>query len=231
MATLDEMTTFVRLQADTDENDAPNLLMAAYAKAAYRDIQSRVFPWPDKKTAYGFETVPGQTVYPYALIPIPDLQFVISVSSATQVFQYVSAEEMLKLSVGTGSGAMAYTADSTGITLWPVPTSSMSVSVSGYRKFVAWPLEQAGSTVEPDLPAQFNSAIPWFMLSKFYESQEDLELAARYMQQYEIAVDRSLGMALRTSSVTAGPRIFGNQSLDSGPFRTTGLPYTTIQGA
>lgn len=217
---LQQMATFVRLQADTDVDDAPDALLEVYARAAYRDIQARVFPWPDKKVTYTFPTVVGTEAYALsALTGGTDLEFVVTVSSGDDVLMYVSPDRFLQLSLeGSGTGTPSvYSVVGGDIKLWPTPAAVETYSVVGFRDFVEWP---AGSD-EPDLPRGFDEAICWYMLSRFYQSQEDLELASRYMADFDNSVNQQIEKALRTSAQSAGPMIFGGD-----PRLTTPMSYS-----
>lgn len=201
------MSDFVRTQADTDIEDAPDSSLEVYARAAYRDIQARVFPWPDKKVAYVLTTVAEQAGYDLSALSGADLEFVVSVASDTDVLMYVSPEQFRELSTElSGSGEpTVYTVDFDQIRFWPTPRSVESFNVSGYRSFAEWPQGSA----EPDLPRGFDEPICWYMLSRFYKAQEDLELASDYIRDYEVGVNQQIARSMRNSSVTAGPMIFG----------------------
>lgn len=204
---LSEMSSFLRQQADTDATDAPDTTLTVYARAAYRDIQARVFPWPDKKVSYTVVTAAGTAAYDLSAFSSVDMEFVVSVADSDDVLMYVTPEQFRELSVEmTGSGSpTVYTVDRSQLKLWPTPASIITFTVTGYRDFAEWP---AGSE-DPDLPRGFDEAICWYMLARFYQAQEDLELSQTYMRDYEIAVNQQISKAMRTSSVTAGPMIFG----------------------
>jgi hypothetical protein len=210
---LSEMRTFVRTQADTDETDATDAALEVYARAAYREIISRVFPWPDNRKNYSFTTVEETAQYLYSTFSPTDLEFIISVSSGTEQLNWISREEYLDLSVGstaTSSSPQFFAADTTSLYLWPTPGSAFTMTVNGYRSFASWP---SGST-EPDLPRAFDEPICWFMLSKYYLAQEDLELAQMYDALFNDGVNSQIQSALRTSAASAGPRIFGGYGRD-----------------
>ncbi len=201
------MATFVRAQAETDSSDAPDLTLEVYARAAYNDIQARVHPWPDKKVTYVLLTQEGQSSYDLSsLTGGIDMQLVVSVASSTDVLHYISPEQYREWSLsGVGGVPSCYAVVDGSIMLWPAPAAQMTLNVSGYRAFALWP---SGSN-EPDVPRGFDEAICWYMLARFYQAQEDLGMSESFMQAYEGAVNQQLASALRTSSVSAGPRIFG----------------------
>jgi hypothetical protein len=223
-----DMAAFVRAQADTDTDDAPDTTLRVYAAAAYKDIRRRVFPWPDKKTQFNFTTVPGQKFYPYAAMTAPDMEYVINVSGPAGVLGYISPEQYFDLESDAASGdPKLFAADVTGMHLYPTPSGSDTINVIGYRKFAVWPTSDAS---EPDLSRDFDEIICWYMLSKYYENQEDMELVQSYMQDYEIGLAHQIEGQLRSSATTAGPRIFGNQSLQV-PIIPKGATLISVNGA
>ena len=216
-----DMAAFVRKQADTDADDAPDLTLRVYARAAYNDIRRRVFPWPDKKTAFNFTTVPGQAFYPYTGMTAPDLDYVISVATPTDMLGYINPEQYLDKGGSSTGEPLLYSADVNGMYIHPTPTSAVQVSVVGYRKFKEWPISNAD---EPDLDRVFDEVICWYMLERYYEAQEDLELAELYARDYEQALNNQIEGALRGNASVAGPRIFGNQTLGN----EFGVSTTTV---
>lgn len=208
---LSEMSTFVRLQADTDTDDAPDATLTVYARAAYNVIQSKVWPWPQNLTTGTFSTVSGTAGYTLAsLTGAPDMEYVTEVRSGTDVLSYVAPETFRKLSTEeTSSGTPRfYTVDGLTIKLWPTPNAVATYTVEGYRSFAEWP----SGADEPDLPRAFDEAICWYMLARYYQAQEDMELYQAYMRDFEFAVNQHLERALRGSALTAGPMIFGGNT-------------------
>lgn len=202
------MATFVRAQADTDTDDAPDSTLEVYARAAYNSIKAMVWPWPLNETSGTFPTAAGTAGYLLnALVGAPDMQYVTSVSRSDEVLDYVSPEVFRNLTAEQGSTGTprVYTVDQSQIKLWPTPSGVATYTVTGYREFADWP---SGSD-EPDLPRGFDEAICWYMLSRYYQAQEDLELAQMYMRDFDASVSVQIAAALRGSSLTAGPMIFG----------------------
>lgn len=206
---LSEMSTFVRDQAQTDSEDAPDSTLTVYARAAYRDIQSRVPVWPDKREDFTFTTVADQAYYTFNTFTATNLEFVSSVRDEDGLLRLVGQDDYYRLvtsSSGTASEATVYAVnDVAGLWLWPTPSAARQYTVNGIRSFTAWP---SGSN-EPDLPRGFDEVICWYMLGRYYQSQEDLEMAQMYMRDYEVALSRQIEEALRSSKSTAGPMIFG----------------------
>lgn len=202
------MKIFVRAQADTDATDAPDATLDMYARAAYDQIKVMVWPWPQNQQTGTLVTVDGTDAYPLAnLVNAPDMEFVGDVIGPDGALGYVSPAQIWDRGArGTNSGgANVYTVYNDEIVFYPTPNAAETYTVYGYRRFADWPV---GSN-DPDLPRGFDAAICWYMLSKYYEAQEDLELAQLYMQNFASSVDTQVAAAMRSSAMTAGPMIFG----------------------
>jgi hypothetical protein len=89
--------------------------------------------------------------------------------------------------------------------LFPEPSSAVSYTVYGYEGFDDWPTG-TGNT-EPDLPREFDEAICWYMLSRYYAGQEDLELVSLYDNMFETAVGRFVASQMRNDA--RSPRVLG----------------------
>lgn len=206
-----QMEDFIRTQADADDADAPSSLLQIYTKAAYNDIKRRVHRWPDKHQRHVMATVAGTYLYQFDTFVPTDLEYITAIQDPdSKQLQWVPLERFVELRESATTGRpRKFAADRAGLYVWPTPTAAENFVVHGYRKFADWP---SGSS-EPDLAREFDEAICWYALSKFYLQQEDLELSQLYMGLYEKHVNTQIEAALRTSAGTAAPMVFGNQSV------------------
>ena len=209
---LSEMITFVRTHADTDETDAPDSSLTVYARAGYNDIRRRVAQWTDNHVSGTLTTVADTAGYALsALTGSYSLEYVTGISGPTEKLDYVTWDEYLYMVEGDDIEYSVrepgcYTIKNDTIYLFPTPSvSGVTHTVYGYRAFADWP---SGSD-EPDLPREFDEVICWYMLSKYYMAQEDVELASMYSQMYEVAVNRFIASSVRQDSHS--PRIFGGK--------------------
>ena len=192
--TLQEMRDFVRTHADADSEDAPDSSLDVYARIAYNDILSRI-SWPHLGVTYTLSTVNGQSEYPLAGITPADLEQVTSIVDTTNLGRrliYMSQSDA-DLAFGAPIGARsevanAYTVVDTSLFLYPTPgVTGKTYQVRGRRRPAEWPTT-AGSV--PDLPATLHPAISWYMLSSYFLSQEDPQMAGVYLNEYEQMVRR-----------------------------------------
>lgn len=192
--TITEMRDFVRTHADATTTDAPDSSLDVYARIAYNDIHTRT-NFPMLQSKYTFTTVANQQDYLFTSIAPGDLDKVTSIIDTTNLGRRLifMARSDADLAFGAPIGATsqiatAFTVENGVISLFPKPSvSGVSYTVRGLRAPTAWP-GAAGSS--PDLPAVLHEAIAWFMLSSYYMSQEDVNLAGVYLQEYEQMVNK-----------------------------------------
>lgn len=190
--TLEDMRTFVRAHADTDNIDAPDATLDVYARIAYNDIHTRT-NFPLLQTTDTFTTVANVSEYSFASIGDFDkITAVLDSQNLGRSLIYISESDgdlAFGAPVGMSSEvATAYTVVNGVIKLYPKPSTTGKVyTVRGLRKPAAWP---AGAGSSPDLPDALHDAIAWYMLSSYYMSQEDVQLAGVYLREYEDMVTK-----------------------------------------
>jgi len=185
-----DMYAFVRAQADADATDAPDTNLAVYARMAYNDILSRRAAWPHLSVEYTLATVIAQQDYPFSGIGSGDLDRITTVTSTSNLGTRVVFVTPTDATLYFGSPAAPQSIQATCYTivgnstlrLYPKPASVQNYLIQGFRTAVSWPAA-AGSS--PDLPRAFDEAICWFMLSRYYLSQEDQAMASFYAGEYE----------------------------------------------
>lgn len=219
--TFDDMISFVRSQGDADAYDAPESLLQVHARVAYNDILSRRSGWDHLEVHYDLTLVAGQQEYTVASdLSGSDMGRIYSITSNTPLRLRLTpitrsdADIMFGLEDHQSATPVAYTLYNGKIVLYPTPSDVKVLKVHGFREAAAWP-NGAGSI--PDLPSEFHEAIAWYMLSGFFMSQEDTQMAGVYMNEYQMMVERALdGVSNITQSPR--PRVLGGQTSYSRPF-------------
>ena len=202
---LAEMMTVVRDQAQTDSVDAPDGLLEFYARSAYQDIQSRVGQWPHLRESFTHMTAAGVPNYPFVSFAPNTMEYIVSATVPDHVLWPMSRDEYrAHTRDASASGTPThYMVDGGVVWLWPTPVAAESLALSGYSFFAEWPTGSA----EPDLPRGFDTAIVFFMMGRYYQSQEDLELYQQYMRDYEVTVQNQIERALRGTDIFMGPSV------------------------
>lgn len=219
--TLGDLRTFVRNHADADIDDAPDSSLDVYARIAYNDIHSRM-NFPQLQVVYTLTTVAGQAEYNFTSFSGTDLDKVTAVVDTQNLGRRLiyMTESDADLAFGAPVGmqsevASAYTVRNGTLILYPKPSSTGKVyTVRGIRYPTTWP---AGVGSEPDLPAQLHEAIAWYMLSSYFLSQEDAQLAGVYLGEYQQMVERFV----RNESIKdigARPHVMGGQNYQQPSF-------------
>lgn len=204
--TFDEMVVFVRAQADADATDAPDSMLQVHARVAYNDILSRKTSWDHLEVVYTETCVADQSDYPFSAFSTGDMDRVYQVTYMAGAIRhrltYMTRQDAeLQYGLSTNVGIpQAYTVYNDRLVLYPTPSAAFDLVINGFRTAVAWP---AGSASAPDLPSEFHDAIAWYMLSGYYMSQEDPQIAGVYSNEYQQQVDRLLN---GVSSKTMSPR-------------------------
>lgn len=215
--TLQQLRDFVRTHADADPVDAPDATLDVYARVAYNDIFARRNAWPHLTVEYTLTTVAGQNTYLLSGLSGTDMDMVTSIFDGTNLGRrliYMS-ESDADLAYGAPSGAQsevatAYTVINNGIKLFPTPsTSGKTYKVRGFRTPTAWP---GNASSVPDLPGPLHEAIAWFMLSSYFMSQEDTQLAGVYLSEYNMMVERFL-RAETTKEFSGRVLVMGGQNV------------------
>jgi hypothetical protein len=194
--TLSEMQAFVRRHADADLEDAPNDSLEVYGRVAYNDILSRRGGWPHLAVAYTLTTIANQAEYDLSSLSTTDMDIVTSVidqnTLGRRLIYVTQSDADIAFSTplsSTSDTATAFTVVNNQLVLYPTPSAGKDYRVRGFRTPAAWP---NGSGSVPDLPDPLHEAIAWYMLSSYFMSQEDAQLAGVYMREYETMVDRHL---------------------------------------
>lgn len=214
--TFDEMVTFVRAHADADSTDAPSSSLTVYARMAYNDILARRQGWPHLAVNYTLTTINNQATYTFTggSFSVPDLDIVTGVidqSSLNRRLVAITQQDADLFYGGTAApkstNAAHYTLSGNSLTLYPTPSSAKAYLVRGFREPSSWPVSGGDS---PDAPRVFDEAICWFMLSQYFLSQEDTQLASMYMNEYQEQVDRWAKSESNKSNL-ARPNVMGGQ--------------------
>lgn len=219
--TLQEMRDFVRQHADADSVDAPNSTLDVYARIAYNDILSRS-SWPHLAVEYTVSTVSGQSKYLFSGFSQTNMDEITAVVDTTNLGRrlvYMSRSDA-DLAFGQPINAQsevanAFTIENDSLILYPIPsTNGKLYTVRGRRSAASWP---NGASSTPDLPDQLHEAIAWYMLSSYFMSLEDPQMAGLYLNEYEGMV-RKHSKAYAVREYKARPLVIGGQNYPQPDF-------------
>ena len=188
--TLTTLRSQVRDMADLDETDLPNSLIDQFAREGFQRIYALERRWPILQESYTFNTVANQREY--TISTIGDIREIISiVDTSTQgarltLIDYNQAEETWLGNLDVASRPYFYSFWDKKIQLWAKPDIVYPMTVRAFRNPVYTWLSNTSESI--DLDEFFHAILPYFVLARVYQRQEDAQLAAMYLSTFEEGV-------------------------------------------
>ena len=188
--TLTTLRSQVRDMADLDETDLSNTLIDQFAREGFQRIYALERRWPILQETYTFSTVANQREY--TISTIGDIREIISiVDTSTQgarltLIDYNQAEETWLGNLDVPSRPYFFSFWDKKIQLWAKPDIVYSMTVRAFRNPVYTWLTDITENI--DLDEFFHAILPYFVLARVYQRQEDAQLAAMYLGTFEEGV-------------------------------------------
>ena len=188
--TLTTLRAQVRDMADLDETDLPNSLIDQFAREGFQRIYALERRWPILQETYTFNTVANQREY--TISTIGDIREIISiVDTSTQgarltLIDYNEAEETWLGNLDVPSRPYFFSFWDKKIQLWAKPDIVYPMTVRAFRNPVYTWLTNIVEDI--DLDEFFHAILPYFVLARVYQRQEDAQLAAMYLGTFEEGV-------------------------------------------
>jgi len=212
MITLAQLRTQVRNMVDLDQTDLPDDIIDQFAREGFQRIYSLERRWPHLEEDYTFSTVAAQQSY--TISDIGDIREIISVLDNTasgnrlQLISYDSAEYVWLANTNVPGRPYFYSFWNNKIHLWPKPETVYTMTIRAYRNPLYTWLDD--DSINIDLDEWFHALLPYFVLSRVYQRQEDAELSAMYLRTFEEGVGLARRDLMKASSaqpvVMAGGR-------------------------
>jgi hypothetical protein len=175
---------------DLDETDLPNSVVDQFAKEGFQRIYALERRWPNLQRTYTFSTVVEQRQYD--IESIGDIREVVSVVDTSAsgarmtLIDYNNAEEVWLGNTDTPSRPYFFSFWDGDLYLWPKPDAVYPITVRAYRNPTYDWLTNADEEI--DLDEWFHAILPYFVVARVYQRQEDAELSAMYMRSFEEGV-------------------------------------------
>ena len=188
--TLTTLRSQVRDMADLDETDLSHTLIDQFAREGFQRIYALERRWPILQETYTFNTVANQREY--TISTIGDIREIISiVDTSTQgarltLIDYNQAEETWLGNLDVPSRPYFFSFWDKKIQLWAKPDIVYSMTVRAFRNPVYTWLTDITENI--DLDEFFHAILPYFVLARVYQRQEDAQLAAMYLGTFEEGV-------------------------------------------
>jgi hypothetical protein len=207
----------VRDIADTDSTELTDSVARSYLFRGYDELIARQGDWKHFEVEATFNTVSGQRDYTFASILATGLADITLVTDDTNYgydLRWIDYEDARRIWHGPTDIAsnpawwsVRYTAGAAKLNLWPKPSGVRAMTINGYRTENTWKTLAVSTptTTNPDLPSRLQDTLVDYVLSCWYDQQEDLQMAEKYRQKHEMAVEKI--MADEQRSTQARPLI------------------------
>jgi hypothetical protein len=200
--TLTELRTQVRNMVDLDSTDLPDAIVDQFAREGFQRIYSLERRWPYLQETYSFNTVANQREYTIATIG--DIREIISVVDTSTsgarltLIPYDNAEEIWLGNTDVPSRPYFFSFWDKKLQLWAKPDAIYPITVRAYRNPLYTWLSDATLTI--DLDEWFHALLPYFVIARVYQRQEDSDLSAMYMRSFEEGVGLARRDLMKASS-------------------------------
>ena len=200
--TLTTLRSQVRDMADLDATDLSDAVIDQFAREGFQRIYALERRWPILQETYTFNTVANQREY--TISTIGDIREIISVvDTSTQgarltLIDYNDAESIWLGNLDVASRPYFYSFWDKKLQLWAKPDIVYPMTVRAFRNPVYTWLTDITESI--DLDEWFHAILPYFVLARVYQRQEDSDLANMYMKSFEEGVAFALRDLMKASS-------------------------------
>lgn len=188
--TLTQLRTQVRNMVDLDETDLPDSIVDQFAREGFQRIYALERRWPILQETYTFNTVANQREY--MISTIGDIREIISVvDTSTQgarlnLIDYNEAEGIWLGNLDVASRPYFYSFWDKKLQLWAKPDIVYPMTVRAFRNPVYTWLSNVNEAI--DLDEWFHAILPYFIIARVYQRQEDSDLSAMHMRSFDEGV-------------------------------------------
>ena len=200
--TLTTLRSQVRNMADLDETDLPDTIIDQFAREGFQRIYSLERRWPYLQESYTFNTVVNQREY--TISTIGDIREIISVVDSSTagnrltLIDYNQAEDIWLGNTDVPSRPYFYSFWDKKIQFWAKPDAIYPITVRAFRNPVYTWLSNVDETI--DIDEWFHALLPYFVLARVYQRQEDAQLSQMYMNSFEEGVALARRDLMKASS-------------------------------
>lgn len=188
--TLTTLRDQVRDMADLDETDLSNALIDQFAREGFQRIYALERRWPILQESYTLNTIANRREY--TISSIGDIREIISVVDTSAMgarltlIDYNQAEETWLGNLDVASRPYFYSFWNNKIQFWAKPDGIYPITIRAFRNPLYTWLDDTSEEI--DLDEWFHAILPYFVLARVYQRQEDEELATMYMKSFEEGV-------------------------------------------
>ena len=186
--TRSDIINSVRAITEMDSSDVSDAVLQLYIRDGYNRIIDLERRWNFLEVSFGMTTTAEQQAYTINDFTAHDMREVISILDQDNVrLDYISydvAEEQFLVSEESFNDPQFYAMWADQIHLFPVPSSTITLLVRGYRTPNDWVTD---NTIV-DGPDAFDIPLVYYAVSRVYQAQEELQTAAIYERSFSDAI-------------------------------------------
>ena len=200
--TLTTLRSQVRDMSDLDETDLSDAVIDQFAREGFQRIYALERRWPILQETYTFNTVANQREY--TISTIGDIREIISVVDTSaqgarlHLIDYNQAEMVWLGNLDVAARPYFYSFWNKKLQLWAKPNIVYPMTIRAFRNPVyTW---LTNITEDIDLDEWFHAILPYFVLARVYQRQEDSDLSNMYMKSFEEGVALARRDLMKASS-------------------------------
>jgi len=176
--------------SDLDSTDLSDSVIDQFAREGFQRIYALERRWPILQATYTFNTVADQREY--TISTIGDIREIISVVDTSaqgarlHLIDYNQAEMVWLGNLDVAARPYFYSFWNKKLQLWAKPNIVYPMTVRAFRNPVYSWLDDPEEDI--DLDEWFHAILPYFVLARVYQRQEDSDLSAMYMRSFDEGV-------------------------------------------
>ncbi len=192
---IEEMRSYIRSVVEIDSSDISDDVLNRFLGEGYDQIVYSEKRWPWYEVSTTFDTVGLQKDYPIATVGA-------SVTNGLREIQSLRTDDWVLTFLGRDDADVVYPLDSASngdpyywsywgetARIYPTPGGVKTIHVRGYKNPTAFGAGSLDGTSPSDFPEPFHILIATYGVSRAYEQQEDLDMAASYFNIFVRELD------------------------------------------
>lgn len=178
----------VRDITELDTDDVSDALLTLYLRDGYNRIIDLERRWPFLEVKFNMTTTPNVSEYTIDDFTADEIREVISILDPENVrleyIDYDQAEESLLMPVTPQGRSVFFSFWADKVYLFPTPTEVDTLTVRAYRHPTDW----VTANTYPDGPDGFDLPLVYYIVSRVYQSQEEMNTAREYERSFIDAI-------------------------------------------
>lgn len=187
---IQDMRSYIRSIVEIDSSDISDDILNRFLGEGYDQIVYSEKRWPWYEASGNFNTVASTSDYTLTAVGA-------GITNGLREVQSLRTDDHVLTFLGRDDGDIVYPINSAGsgdvyywsfwadqIRLYPKPSSTQTIYVRGYKNPSAFGAGTLNGTSPSDFPEPFHIVIATYGISRAYEQQEDLDMAASYMNSF-----------------------------------------------